>query len=499
MLTIIIDPLVLATLQQSFPTPRTAAARALNKYQALLEDLLFRATLRGQTNYERLLNCYSIPVSVLVQKGPHIGYDKVRLHKWLSDNKLDLIETVEKGSNLTGRVSMIKLTELVSIHQTTTQLQQALATVSTAKQLSSVLCADAQRNSDVFSSLYPDYFSYLGPAQRQQVFDVAPIDIASLEAYIAWLHKGATMISPGRIRTYTEQAQVILSVARHTGGWFPQRKKLSAFGRTYYSGLSVQNVNKQLRRAMLGNCWEYDIKSSIVTWKMTFAQELSDKLYPTKEWKKVFRSSLLYLEDRADFMRAIRREMFVTPTTLSKEFQEKLIKEAVTAISFGARAKGVGWCSQGGSWTNPALVEIIKNGVQRAAFLNSHEIQQFMREQGMFDNYLADGMKQELPMLYYGPLITRNVMPSKGKAVAYLYQHAEAQIMKTAIDVLAQHGIKPIAQIHDAFVVRHKLSIDLRSEIMEEMKDQTSNVHWKLKSSELKKYVYNQDKFGVRK
>jgi hypothetical protein len=490
MLTITIDPLVLATLQQSFPTPRTAAARALNKYQALLEDLLFRATLRGQTNYERLLNCYSIPVSVLVQKGPHIGYDKVRLHKWLSDNKLDLIETVEKGSNLTGRVSMIKLTELVSIHQTTTQLQQALVTVSTAKQLSSVLCADAQRNSDVFSSLYPDYFSFLGPAQRQQVFDVAPVDIASLEAYIAWLHKGATMISPGRIRTYTEQAQVILSVARHTGGWFPQRKKLSSFGRTYYSGLSVQNVNKELRRAMLGNCWEYDIKSSIVTWKMTFAQELSDKLYPTKEWKKVFRSSLLYLEDRADFMRAIRREMFVTPTTLSKEFQEKLIKEAVTAISFGARAKGVGWCSQDGSWTNPALVDIIRNGVQRAAFLNSHEIKQFMREQVMFDNYLADGMKQELPMLYYGPLITRNVMPSKSKAVAFLYQHAEAQLMKIAIDVLAQQEIKPIAMIHDAFIVRNKLSSSRRDEIHQALRTSTQNKFWFIKPTKLERYRY---------
>jgi hypothetical protein len=425
-----------------------------------------------------------------VQKGPHIGYDKVRLHKWLSDNKLDLIETVEKGSNLTGRVSMIKLTELVSIHQTTTQLQQALATVSTAKQLSSVLCADAQRNSDVFSALYPDYFSYLGPAQRQQVFDIAPVDITSLEAYIAWLHKGATMISPGRIRTYTEQAQVILSVARHTGGWFPQRKKLSAFGRTYYSGLSVQNVNKELRRAMLGNCCEYDIKSSIVTWKMTFAQELSDKLYPTKEWKKVFRSSLLYLEDRADFMRAIRREMFVTPTTLSVDFQEKLIKEAVTAISFGARAKGVGWCSQDGSWTNPALVDIIRNGAQRAAFLNSHEIQQFIREQVMFDNYLADGMKQELPMLYYGPLITRNVMPSKGKAVAYLYQHAEAMVMKTAIDVLSQHGIKPIAQIHDAFITRNKLSMNQRDEIRHAMRSSTQNNFWSIKQTKLEGYRY---------
>jgi hypothetical protein len=385
---------------------------------------------------------------------------------------------------------MIKLTELVSIHQATTQLQHALVTVNTAKQLSSALCADAQRNSDVFSALYPDYFSYLGPAQRQQVFDIAPVDITSLEAYIAWLHKGATMISPGRVRTYTEQAQVILSVARHTGGWFPQRKILSAFGRTYYSGLSVQNVSKELRRAMLGNCCEYDIKSSIVTWKMTFAQELSDKLYPTKEWKKVFRSSLLYLEDRADFMRAIRREMFVTPTTLSKEFQEKLIKEAVTAISFGARAKGVGWCSQGGSWTNPALVDIIRNGVQRAAFLNSHEIQQFMREQGMFDNYLADGMKQELPMLYYGPLITRNVMPSKGKAVAYLYQHAESQVMKTAIDVLAQHGIKPIAQIHDAFITRNKLSMNQRDEIRHAMRSSTQNNFWSIKQTKLEGYRY---------
>ena len=490
MLNITIDPVVLATLQQSFPTPRTAAAKALDKYKALLEDLLFRATLRGQTNYERLLNCYSIPVSELVHKGPHIGYDKVRLHKWLGDNQLDLIETVEKGSNLTGRVSMIKLTELVSIHQTTTQLQQALATVSTAKQLSSVICADAQRNSDVFSALYPDYFSYLGPAQRQQVFDVAPIDIASLEAYIAWLHKGATMISPGRVRTYTEQAEVILSVARHTGGFFPQRKKLSAFGRTYYSGLSVQNVNKQLRRAMLGHCWEYDIKSSIVTWKMTFAQELSDKLYPTKEWKKVFRSSVLYLEDRADFMRAIRREMFATSTTLSKDFQEQLIKEAVTAISFGARAKGVGWCSQSGSWTNPALVDIIKNGVQRAAFLNSPEIQQFIREQSMFDNYLANGMKQELPMLYYGPLITRNVMPSKSKAVAFLYQHAEAQLMQTAIDVLAQQGIKPIALIHDAFIVRNKLSARRRDEIHQALRSSTQNNFWFIKPTLLEGYKY---------
>lgn len=490
MLTITIDPVVLESLQQCYPTPKTAAAKALEKYRKLLENLLFKATLRGQSNYERLLGCYSIPVSELVHKGPHIGYDKVRLHKWLSDNKLELIETVEKGSNLTGRVSMIKLTEFVSLGEAATQVQKAIANVKTASDLSAALCADPSQNQEVFSALYPDYFTYLSHTKRLQVFDVTPIDISSLEAYIAWLHSGAKKFTPGQIRTYTEQSQLILSVAKHTGGYFPQRKRLSPFGRTYYSGLSVQNVNKELRRAMLGNCWEYDLRSSVVTWKMTFAKELADQLYPTKEWGKVFWSSRIYLEDRADFMRDVRKEMFVAPNHVPVELQEKLIKEAVTAISFGARAKGAGWRSQDGDWTNPALVDIIKNGVQRHAFLNSVLIQNFIKEQGLLDNYLANGMKDELPMLYFGPLITRNLKPSKSKAVAYLYQHAEAQVMQTAIEVLARYNLKPVALIHDAFVVRNKLSVDLRDEIRYAIQSSTGNKFWYLKPTQLDGFSY---------
>jgi hypothetical protein len=135
-------------------------------------------------------------------------------------------------------------------------------------------------------------------------------------------------------------------------------------------------------------------------------------------------------------------------------------------------------------------VDIIRNGVQRAAFLNSPEIQQFVKEQGMLDNYLAQGMKEELPMLYFGPLITRNVMPSKSKAVAYLYQHAEAQVMQTAIDVLAKHGIKPIALIHDAFIVRNKLSVNQRDEIHQALRSSTQNKFWFIKQTKLEGYKY---------
>ena len=490
MLTITIDPVVLQRLQESFPTPKNSATKALNKYKELLEHLLFKVMQRGRSNYETLLNCYSLPVAELTHKGPHIGPRKVRLHKWLAENQLELVEKVETGSNLSGLVSLVKLTELVTLEDGTTEVAAAVKGANSAIQLSQILGSDVQKNQALFSALFPDYFTYLSSAQREKVFDVVPIDTASLEAYIAWLNTKATKIAPGRVRVYTEQALLILGVAKHTGGFYPQRRKESPFGRTYYQGISVQNVNKDLRRAMLGSSWEYDIRSSVVTWKMTFAQELTDQLYPTKECQKMFWASWLYLDGRKEFMRDVRYETFGSKVNLTLEYQDGLIKEAVTAISFGARANVNGWRTQDGTWTNPALVNVLKNTAQRNAFMNSHTIQQFIKEQVLLDTYLANGLESELPEVYYGPLITRNIKPSKSKAVAYMYQKSETNVMDVAYRVLDKHGIKPIARIHDAFVVRNKLPIDLRSEIMLEMRDSTHNSHWRIKQNKLEGFSH---------
>ena len=498
MLTITIDPIVLQRLQESFPRPKTSAAKALTKYKALLEELLFKVFQRGRSNYEALLNCYCIPVAELTHKGPHIGSQKVRLHKWLTENDLKLVEVVEPGSNLTGLVSLVKLTHLVSLNHVANDIAQAVSAASTPAQLSQALSGDAQKNQEVFSMLYPDYFTYLSTAQRAEVFDVVPIDIASLEAYIAWLNTKAELISPGRVRVYTEQALLILAVAKHMGGRYLQRRKPSPFGRTYYAGISVQNVNKQLRRAMLGNCWEYDIRSSVVTWKMTFAQELTDQLYPFKECAKLFWASKLYLEDRADFMRDVRRHTFGNAKDITVQYQEQMIKQAATAISFGARATLNGWRAQDGSWCNTALGDIFKNSSLRRKFLCSAAIQSFTKEQALLDTYLANGMKAQLPEVYFGPLITRNIKPSKSKAVAYLYQQAETQVMDIARSVLARNGVQPIACIHDAFIVRHKLSPNQRSEIILEIRDQTDNKHWTIKASRLEGFNFVSNQTGEK-
>ncbi len=489
MISLEINPIVLAKLRAAFPKPANCADKALEKYRVLLEGLLFKAIQRGRSVYELRFDLYSIPVSKLSHNAPQLTKRKKRLHSWLKENQLELVRNSEVGSNLSGRVSKVKLTELVAIKDGTSELGEKLKKALTAADIDTVLSGGVHENGKLFGSLYPDYFTFLTVQQRAQVFDVAPIDIPSLQAYIAWLNTKATKFNAGSIETYTRQAKLIHDVAKYTNGWFPMRKKPSDFGRMYYEGISVQNVNKTLRRAMLGNCWEYDVRAAVITWKLTFAEELAKQVEPNKDWHSVFWASLLYVEGRKEFMRDVRAAAFGKDSGMTVEHQDSLIKQAVTAIGFGARVNGNGWRTEDGTWTNPSIMSILTNKDERDQFLACPVITQFVQEQTMLDKYLEEGMKRDLSEVYWGSLITANKKPSRSKAVAYLYQHQETKAMDIARLVLKKYGITPIANIHDAFIVRHKLSVDVQHEIIDEMRRGMGNDLFSIKGSRLEGFV----------
>ena len=491
MITLEINPQVLKKLRMAFPKPANCADKALEKYRVLLEGLLIKAVQRGRSTYELRFDLYSIPVSELTHKGPQLNAGKQRLHGWLKKNNLELVQAVEVGTNLSGLVSIVKLTELVVIKDNVNTIKQKLLVANTPTEIRAVLTGSTQENMKIFGSLFPDYFSYLSNQQRAKIFDTAPIDIESLQAYIVWLNTKATKFNAASVETQTRQTMQILAVAMYTNGFFPQRRKPSEFGRMYYAGVSVQNVDKTLRRAMLGNCWEYDVRAAVITWKLTFAEDLAKKLDPTKSYQQQFWASILYVTGRKEFMRDVRAETFGRDSGLAVDFQDSLIKQAVTAIGFGARANNNGWREANGEWVNPSLVTIIKNPDERERFLSCPIVQQFIREQAQLDKYLADGMKEERPDIYFSPLVTPNVNPSKSRAVAYLYQHSETLAMNVARRVLAKYGISPIANIHDAFIVRYKLSVDVQHEIIGEMQIQMQNPYFLIKGSRLQGFDMN--------
>jgi len=241
---------------------------------------------------------------------------------------------------------------------------------------------------------------------------------------------------------------------------------------------------------MLGNCWEYDMRSSVVAWKMGFAIDLLLQANTDTDIRSFFPATTLYLEDKSDFMATVRYFTFAGNTALTDDFQLGLIKQALTAISFGAKSKGCGWTDSSGGWKNPALVDILKNQSERDRFLADPTVKAFIEEQRALDNFIFGLVKDNsAELLALDCLTTAGGRVSKPKVLAYLYQHAETNAMDLICSVAAQHGHAPIARVHDAVFFRSRLGPDLKQELEFKLQDATHNKYWHLSPKQLKRYT----------
>jgi hypothetical protein len=494
MIKLIPNPTVLAALAEAFPKPANAACKALSKYIGVLEVLLSKSLLHGLTPEQRKLNLYSISLYTLMAKGGQIGASKIRIHKWLRDNKLELVQTVTKGSNLNGRLSQVRITPLLAVKDCLELQDETLINSDpnmTDQQLCAHLTGDAAANQSLVVFLYPDFADGWTEEYILTHFDLVEVDVRSLESYIVWLTTQATMLTKDKKASALRQARTVLGCSSALNGWYLQRKKPSDFGRMYYEGVSVQNVNKELRRAILGNCWEYDIRSSVIAWKMGFATSYLSQLPcdAVTSVRTAFPCTLGYLEDKVDFMRTVRMYVFRDLRKDLADFQMKLLKQAFTAMSFGARLASHGWQDSSGHWSNPALVDILKNQEERNRFFNDPTVRAFIREQNTLDNYLfAQFKRQHADLLKLPCLQTHSGRVSKAKVLAYLYQHGETQVMDIVRATAAAHGRTPIASVHDAIFFKQRLCAELKAELEWQMRAQTGNAYWHLTPKQLLRY-----------
>jgi hypothetical protein len=359
----------------------------------------------------------------------------------------------------------------------------------TDQEISAYLTGDDQANQVLFDLLYPDWNDRWSEEFILNQFDPIQVDARSVESYIVWITTEATKLNKYKKAAAIRQARIVLGSSKAFNGWYLQRKKPSEFGRMYYEGVSVQNVNKELRRAMLGNCWEYDIRSSIIAWKMGFAQQYLAAAGLDGDVGRTFPATLNYLEDKADFMRTVRLYVFDDHSKESGEFHMKLLKQAFTAMSFGARLASTGWQDGSGHWNNPALVNILKNTKERNRFFNDRSVRAFIKEQNTLDEYLFKQFKTQQPELVKLPcLLTHSGRLSKAKVLAYLYQHGETQVMEIVRASAAANERKPIANVHDAIFFKRRLGAELKAEIEWQMRSQTGNPYWHLTAKELTRY-----------
>jgi hypothetical protein len=486
MITLTFHPTVLSKLKAVMPKTNKAEL-ALAKYKDVLERKLDHSLLNMTTNMFKFFKHFLVSTHDLsLEVGQFaINGKKQYLHQWLELNGAELVQVVTKGLK-SSDVSTIRLTSLVTM---TDAMDIKMLRQKKINELDALLNDKSLTDEDFFLRLFPD-FAVMSRTQLKARYHFCPINIKSLHQYIVWLTHRANRINEVERQALVRQANVILRVAQAGNGELPMLINPSHFGRTYYRGINVQSVHNTLRKALLGDCFSYDIRISVVSWKMGYARLCYDQMKSPRVFEKEFETSLAYLEDKKAFRKLLMLETFGDSSHIAEDVQLDIVKQALTALSFGARMYRHGWIDFSGKACNPALVSIIKNLDARNRFIDCTVMKEFVAEQDQLDKFIYNyHCGPSSPLLNDPELQTASGRVSKSKVMSYLYQHAETEAMDAMRAELKHLGREVLASVHDAIFIRHRLNAYDKENIEVKMQQKTGISTWKLDVEELKAYT----------
>ena len=334
--------------------------------------------------------------------------------------------------------------------------------------------------------MFPD-FAKFDEQYLKEKYDLCPINTKSLEQFITWVTLRANRLNAVEKQMMLRQAEVILRLAKGGIDVLPMKKTLSPFGRTYYKGISIQSVHRTLREAILGKCYGYDLRLSVISWKMGFAQLCYKQLKKKKAFQQEFSACLDYLKDKKKFREQVRSETFGSSSHIDAELQIKLIKDGLTAMSFGARMNTHGWINQSGEAFNPAIVKIFKDQEARDGFINSSLVNKLLEEQKKLDKFIYNFCVLNDKSLLSNPIFQSDLGKlNKKKIMSYLYQSAETMVMDIICNEIKSLGKEVLARIHDAIFIDAKLSNYDRQNIEFKVRDFTGIDYITLDEEKLK-------------
>lgn len=478
---------VTAALKRAMPKTNKAE-HALEKYINVLERHLEQSLLHMNDNMHRFFKNFYVSTHALESETGQFVIDGKRqyLHKWLETNNLNLIHVVKTG--LKGSdYSTVSLTQHV---QMTDAMDINQLRKKTIDELEALLNDKTLTDTDFFYKMFPDFLT-MTQRQISKEYDLCPVDVKSLKQFIVFLTKRANKMNDVRRQLLVRQARAIVRIAEAGTGDLPMKKNHSHFGRTYYTGrLNVQSMHKILRHAMLGDCYEYDIRSSVVAWKLGFAWDICDQNGITpQEFNSNFKTCLSYLGDKKTFRETIRQKTFGSSTDITEDMQMDVVKQALTAISFGARKYKHGWIDQSGKEFNPAIPKIIADETARLNFYACQEAAAYMDENKLMDEIITAYAKMNDPALLKDTeLRTEKGRFSNSKLMSYLYQQSESIVMDIVRKEVKAVYKTILANVHDAIYINEKLHSADKKRIEILMRKKTGLQFWYLDEEKITGY-----------
>lgn len=229
----------------------------------------------------------------------------------------------------------------------------------------------------------------------------------------------------------------------------PQIPKPSLYGRVYYKGINIQNMTKEVRVACLGEHYVYDLNAAVYSVKLMMVKKI------LKDSNIDDYGHFTYTKEYLDWKSPLRKQLAKHITAFHDG--EKLVKDAITSIGFGARIGGGSWLIDG-EWHTTSIEDIIMNPNDRKNFMNDPWIKKFVKEQQAMTKIIATdfidtpGFEQSVINV---PNMFKNGKIRKSQVMSYAFQHTEKIIM----DMITEN-IPVVARVHDSFITKKKLSIE---------------------------------------
>lgn len=343
---------------------------------------------------------------------------------------------------------------------------------------------------------------FYGDINDDTVLTTVDVDMNSLVNFIS--HCDVELSNPTNTDEYKNQVRKNRYQAKYTKiiseffyeiydkYCFPMIPNKSDYGRTYYKGINIMNMKEEVRRAVLGDYHQYDLNASVYAVKLMLAKNVLAEKNESHFGKFTYTKEYL---DRKSRLRNDLAKECLTKMNMPFKGKIKIIKEAITAIGFGARIGAGSWQVNDNEWKNPALNDIIMNKEDRDRFINHNFVKNFVKEQQemmklIVDHYLEDD-EFTGKIVAIKDMSNNNGRIRKAQVMAYLYQHAEAYIMQQVKEIAGEGSIC----IHDALITKRPISNNKLLDIKKLLSDfdQELSIDHEEKNGWLSIYEYEDD------
>ena len=277
-------------------------------------------------------------------------------------------------------------------------------------------------------------------------YDWAPVDLNSIGSFIM----------EARVPSLQKSAMNIMAVAEQFKtdehwGRLPMLRKPAESGRVYYGGINLQNCPSTVRHAALGTHHSYDLRSSVYAWQLYMLRIIQGL------GKYDIPHGTICTRELINDKHTVRSRLVETlvDTSGSTEHKLNIIKQALTAIGFGARKSNAYY--ENDVLQTKGLAGVIYDKGSREAFCNHPWVVEFIAEQDSIGKQICDAVLEEVPAYRTDPVVANNGKLSRKRLLAFLYQQSESRMIKHVMQHCKDADI--LLWVHDGFCTRRAINL----------------------------------------